>query len=56
MIEQKQYTIQEIRNMLVEMADQMNPYKHIDAANGIKVVHQFLESVQARDEQNKEQI
>lgn len=48
---EKQYTIQEIRDMLVEMADQMNPYKHIDAANGIAVVQQFLESVQIRDAQ-----
>lgn len=47
----KQYTIQEIRDMLVDMEEGMNPYKHLDAAYGIEVVQKFLESLQAAQEQ-----
>ena len=43
------YTIQEIRNMLVEMAEEMNIYKYLEAAVGIEVVQQFLESIQTND-------
>ena len=45
----KTYTIQEIREMLVVHANEMNPYKYLDAAVGIIVVQDFLSEVQCAD-------
>lgn len=45
----KTYTIQEIREMLVVYANEMNPYKYLDAAVGIIAVQDFLSEVQCAD-------
>lgn len=45
----RKYTIQEIRDMLCKYANEMNPYKYIDAADGMVKVQKFLEGVQNRD-------
>jgi hypothetical protein len=43
---QKLYTIQEVRDMILEMAEGMNQYKYLDAANGIWEVQKMLEARQ----------
>lgn len=43
---EKKYTIQEIKNMLCDWEDNMNPYKHVQNAAGIGAVQRFLTEVQ----------
>ena len=43
---QKLYTIQEVRDMILEMSEGMNVYKYLDAVKGIKVVQEMLEARQ----------
>jgi len=46
---EKKYTIQEIKNMLCDWEDNMNPYKHLQNAAGIGAVQRFLKEVQEQD-------
>ena len=50
----KTYTIQQVREMLFEYADEMNPYQHLDTAKGFKAVHNFLCTIQIKDEESIE--
>ena len=50
----KQYTIQEVRNMLCEFFEDRNPYKYLDEATGHRAVQEFLESIQDRDNEESE--
>ena len=49
----KTYTIQQVRKMLFEYADEMNPYQHLDTAKGFKAVHNFLCTIQIKDEEER---
>ena len=46
---EKTYTIQKIRDMLVVHLDEMDPLKYMDAVSGIIAVQDFLGEVQYAD-------
>ena len=46
---QKLYTIQEVRDMILEMSEGMNVYKYLDAARGIELVQDMLEERQKQE-------
>jgi len=46
---EKQYTIQEVREMICEFFEDRNVYKSLDEAAGHKAVQEFLQTIQDRD-------
>ena len=49
MMSDKKYSIQEIRDLILDFQESMNTYKYLDAAQGIKAVHSFLEQIQNKE-------
>jgi len=46
---EKKYSIKEIRDLISEFEDSMNVYKYLEAAQGIKAVHLFLEQTEKKE-------